>query len=150
MEIQKDYKELFELFNVNKVEYLIVGAYALALHGSPRFTGDLDILIHPEINNAKRVLVALTKFGFGSIGLSESDFTQPDKVIQLGVAPVRIDIITSLTGVSWEEAISGRVQGKYDDIPIYYLGRKQLIANKKALGRKKDLADLESLGEDNG
>jgi len=148
MEVQKDFKELLALFNEHKVEYVIVGGYALAFHGAPRYTGDIDILIHPDTANAHRILKALDDFGFGSINVTAEDFEKPENVIQLGVPPVRVDIITSITGVSWEDVCAGRIQGKYGDIPVYYIGRKQFISNKRAVGRKKDLADLEALGED--
>jgi hypothetical protein len=147
MEVQQDFKRLLELFNVHEVEYIIVGAYALAFHGAPRYTGDMDIWIRPDHQNAKRVFAAIDEFGFGSVGLKESDFVNPEKVVQLGVPPVRIDILTSLTGVSWEDAFSGRVGGKYGETTVYYLGRDQFIINKRALARKKDFADLEALGE---
>lgn len=148
MEVQQDFKDLLALFNEHKVEYMIVGAYALAFHGAPRYTGDIDILVKPDPLNAQRIMAALNKFGFGLVGLKAEDFETPDKVIQLGVPPVRVDIATSITGVSWKEAFSGRVEGKYGDIPVYYIGRQQFISNKQALGRKKDLADLEALGEE--
>lgn len=148
MEIQEDFRDLLELFNAHKVEYLVVGAYALAYHGAPRYTGDIDIYAKPDAVNAQRIMAALHEFGFGSVGLTAADFQSPDNVIQLGVPPVRVDIITSITGVSWEEAFSGRVEGKYGDIPVHYIGREQFILNKRALGRKKDLADLEALGEE--
>lgn len=148
MEAQQDFKELLGLFNSHKVDYMVVGGYALAFHGAPRYTGDIDILVRRDEENARRVLAALDEFGFGSAGLEKSDFTYAGKVVQLGAPPVRIDIITSLTGVSWEEAFSGRVKGNYGDIPVYYLGRNQFISNKKSIARKKDLADLEALGEE--
>jgi hypothetical protein len=146
MEIQKDFKELLELFNAHKVEYLIVGGYALAFHGAPRFTGDIDLLIKPDSENAKRILTALAEFGFGSLELSEADFTVSQRVVQLGVPPVRIDIMTSLTGILWEKAIAGKVPGNYGQTTVHFIGKEDLIANKKVLGRKKDLADLEALG----
>ncbi len=148
MEVQNDFKELLELFNAHKVEYMIVGGYALAFHGAPRYTGDIDILVKPDQENALRVLSALEEFGFGSVGLEKSDFISQDKIVQLGVPPVRVDIITTISGITWEEAASGKVAGKYGDIPVYYIGRDQFIANKRAIGRKRDLADLEALGED--
>lgn len=148
MEIQQDFKELLALFNAHKVDYIIVGAYALAYHGAPRATGDIDILVRPDTQNAQSILKALKEFGFASLNLKVKDFAVQDKVIQLGVAPVRIDIVTSITGVSWEEAIAGREKGFYGDIPVQYLGRKQFIANKRAIGRKKDIADLEAIGEE--
>ncbi|MBI1871549.1 MAG: nucleotidyl transferase AbiEii/AbiGii toxin family protein [Chlamydiae bacterium] len=147
MEVQPDFKDLLVLFNNNKVEYLLVGGYALAFHGAPRFTGDMDIFVKPDPQNAKCIINALTQFGFGSLDVSPLDFESPGKIVQLGVPPVRIDIITSTTGVSWEDAVSGKVDGKYGDIPVSYMGREEFISNKKAMGRKKDLADVEALGE---
>ena len=147
MEIQKDFKELLELFNAHQVEYMIVGGYALSFHGAPRFTGDLDIFVNSDGSNSKRILSALEEFGFGSVGLTQHDFENPGNIVQLGVPPVRVDIITSITGVSWDEAFSGRAEGKYGDVQVYFIGREQFIANKKALSRKKDEADLEALGE---
>ena len=148
MEVQQDFRELLELFNAHKVEYLIVGANALALHGAPRFTGDLDILIKPEEGNALRIIAALDKFGFSSLNLSTTDLEKPDTIIQLGIPPVRIDIITSLTAVSWDEAFRGKVEGLLGDVCVSYRGRGQYVSNKKAIGRNKDMADLEALGED--
>jgi len=113
MEIQQDFKELLELFNAHKVEYMIVGGYALAFHGAPRYTGDIDILVKPDQENALRILSALEEFGFGSVGLEKSDFISQDKIVQLGVPPVRVDIITTISGITWEEAASGKVAGKY-------------------------------------
>jgi len=146
MEVQQDFRDLLVLFNAHKVDYIIVGAHALAYHGVPRYTGDMDILVCPDPENAQRILKALVEFGFGSVGLAAEDFTVPDKVVQLGVAPVRIDIVTSITGVSWEKAVAGRVQGKYGDVLAPFIGKKEFILNKRALGRKKDQADLEALG----
>ena len=147
MEVQPDFRDLLALFNAHKVKYIIVGAYALAYHGAPRATGDIDLLVHPDEHNAQAILKALNEFGLGSMKLKARDFTQPDKVIQLGVAPVRIDIVTSITGVDWSEAIAGKKKGLYGKVPVQYLGKKQFIANKRAVGRKKDLADIEALGE---
>ncbi len=147
MEIHNDFKELLKLFNKHKVEYLVVGDYALAFHGVPHFTGDIDLFVKPVCDNAKRVIVALDEFGFGSLDLSEDDFTTPGKVIQLGVPPIRIDIITRISGVSWEKANSDKVPGQYDQTPVFFISREDFIANKKATGRKKDAADIEALGE---
>jgi len=148
MEVQKDFKELLEFFNAHKVKYLIVGGYALAFYGAPRYTGDIDILVKPDEKNAQRVLDALEEFGFGSVGLDKPDFMCKNRVVQLGVPPVRIDIITSISGVSWDEAFAGKVESKYGNIPVFYIGRDQFIKNKKVTGRRKDLADLEALGEE--
>jgi hypothetical protein len=148
MEVQQDFRDLLELFNKYKVDYIIVGAYALGFHGAPRYTGDLDVFVRPDPINARSIMQALREFGFGSVGLTAADFEEEGKVIQLGVPPVRVDIITSITGVSWEQARSGRVKGRLGDLTVYYVGRGDFIANKRALGRKKDMADLEALGED--
>jgi hypothetical protein len=148
MEVQQDFKELLKFFNAHEVDYIIVGAHALAYHGAPRYTGDMDILVRPDSENAQRILRALDEFGFGSLDLTVEDFTTLDKVVQLGVAPVRVDIVTSITGISWEETATGRVEGIYGDVTVYYIGRREFILNKRAIGRKKDLADLEALGEE--
>ena len=147
MDPHPDFKELLASFNSHGVDYLVVGAYALAFHGAPRYTGDIDLLVRPDPENARAVLAALADFGFASLGLSESDFLTPDRVVQLGVPPVRIDLLTSLTGVSWEEARAHRVAGHYGDIPVHFIGKTEYVRNKRATGRKKDAADLEALGE---
>jgi hypothetical protein len=147
MEVQPDFRDMLALLNSRGVEYVIVGAYALAHHGAPRNTGDLDIYVRPSPANARLVVAALRDFGFGSLGLTEADFSQPEQVIQLGRPPVRIDLITSISGVTWEQADRGRVTGKYGELDVPFLGRTELAANKRATGRKKDLADLEALGE---
>ena len=148
MEIQKAFKRLLALFNAHKVDYVIVGGYALAFHGVPRVTGDIDLLVSPDGENAQRILAALDEFGFGSMNLSAGDFATPRNVVQLGEPPVRIDIMTSLTGVSWERVDAGKVADHYGDTPVFLIGKDDFIANKKALGRKRDLADLEALGEE--
>ncbi len=147
MEIRNDFKELLELFNKHKVEYLIVGGYALAFHGAPRFTQDIDLFVRPTGENAERVLLALNEFGFGSINLSKEDFTTPGMIVQFGVAPVRIDVVTSVSGVSWEKADAGKVAGFYADTPVFFIGREDFITNKRTTGRAKDTADIEALGE---
>jgi len=147
MEIQSDFKELLELFNSHKVEYLVTGAYALAFHGAPRYTGDIDLFVNPQPVNAERIIAALHEFGFGSLGLKPDDFTEPGQIIQLSIPPARVDIITSISGVAWQEAEAGKVSGSCGGIPVNFLGREQFITNKRATGRIKDLADIESLGE---
>jgi hypothetical protein len=148
VEVQQDFRDLLALLNKYKVEYLIVGAYALGLHGAPRYTGDLDVLVRPDPINASSIMQALIEFGFGSVGLTAADFEEEGKVVQLGFPPVRVDILTSITGVSWEQAESGRVKGQFGDVTVHYIGRDEFIANKRALGRKKDLADIEAVGEE--
>lgn len=148
MEVQQDFRDLLALFNAHKVDYIIVGAHALAYHGAPRYTGDMDIFVRPDPNNARRILSALNEFGFGSLDVTVEDLALPDKVVQLGITPVRVDIMTSITGVSWEDAKAGRVSGTYGGLKVYYIGKKEFVLNKRAIGRKKDLADLEAVGED--
>jgi hypothetical protein len=145
MEIQQDFKEFFECLNAGRVDYLIVGGHAVAFHGAPRFTGDIDLYVKPDPANAQRILDALNAFGFGGLDLTVEDFLEPDKVIQLGVPPVRIDLITSISGVSWKDAADGAVEGTYGGVPVNYIGRDALILNKKSTGRKRDAADLEAL-----
>ena len=149
MEAQADFKELCELFNSHKVEYLIVGGHALAFHGAPRFTGDIDLLVRPTEANARRIIDALKAFGFEGTGLEVADFVTPGRIIQAGVPPVRVDIITSITGVSWEQADGGKVAGDYGGVPVSFIGRREFLANKAAAGRKKDLADIEALNRKN-
>ena len=147
MEIQKDFRDLLVLLNKNDVAFMIVGGYALAFHGAPRFTGDIDIYVRPDPDNAIRILAALNEFGFGSLGLTSEDFQSPNKVTQLGVPPIRIDLITSITGVTWEEAEDNKCAGNYGDVPVFFIGKDQFIANKMATGRKKDLADIEAIDD---
>lgn len=148
MELQNDFKELLELFNAHDVQYLIVGGYALAYFGAPRYTGDIDIFVKSDSKNASLILKALSNFGFGSAGLKLEDFTNTDNIIQLGYPPVRVDIMTSISGVSWEDAYNSREKGKCGDVTVYFIGLDQYIQNKRASGRKKDLADLEALGKE--
>ena len=145
MKLPKDSKELLRLFDANKVDYVIVGAFAVAFHGRPRFTGDLDILLATSDDNARRVLKSLREFGFGALGVTVEDLTHPDRIVQLGVAPNRIDLITSLTGISNEEVWKGRVRGELDALQVWFVGLSELIRNKRATGRPQDLADAESL-----
>ncbi len=147
MEVQSDFRDLLALLRKREVDFLLVGAYALAFHGVPRFTGDIDVYVRRDAENARKIVAAIDDFGFGSLGLTAADFEKREHVIQLGVPPVRIDLLTSLTGVSWEDAYAGRAEGMYGDVPVSYLGRRELVANKRATGRLKDLADLEALGE---
>ena len=148
MEVQEDFREFLELLNAHKVQFIIVGGYALAFHGAPRFTSDIDIFVKPDNTNAKRIINALAEFGFSSLDLTVNDLIDQNKVIQLGLPPVRIDIITSISGVTWEEADTSKEPGLFGNVPVSYIGIKQFITNKRATGRKKDLADIEALGEE--
>lgn len=145
MRLNRDLREFLELLNSRRVEYVIVGAHCLAFHGRPRYTGDLDILIQPTTENAARLLELLHGFGFADAGFAESDFTQPGQVIQLGRPPNRIDLLTTLTGVSAMEAFSSKVPAEIDGIPVFVLSKEVLIQNKRAVARPQDLADLDDL-----
>ena len=145
MEILPDFKELFALLNANQVEYVIAGGYAMAYHGSPRYTGDIDIYIRPEPANARNVLKTLDEFGIPDLDLTEQDLTTPDQVIQIGVEPMRVDLLTSLDGVTWDEVRAGCASAAYGDVQVLFIGKRELIRNKKATNRLKDRADLEAL-----
>lgn len=142
-----DFKDLLREFNEQGVEYLVVGAHALAAHGHVRATKDLDIWVRPSPTNAAQVISALTRFGAPLHDLTESDLTRPGLIFQIGVPPLRIDVITAIDGVAFDEAWPDRVEVKLGDQTIPVLSRHHLIANKKASGRLQDLADIERLGE---
>lgn len=134
--------------NAHKVEYLVVGAHALARHGVIRNTLDFDVLVKPTLENGVKIVAALDAFGFDSLNLKPEEFLDDELILQLGYPPVRIDVITSISGVTWDQAFEGRVPGKLGDVDTFFLGREQFIANKRATGRMKDLGDIEALGEE--
>ena len=145
MKLQKDLREFIELLNSQKVEYLIAGAYSLALHSAPRFTGDIDIFVKVSRENAARLEKVIQAFGFGSTGLGAEDFLKPNQVIQLGIAPNRIDILTGLSGVEFDQAWASKETAHLDGLQVYMLSKELLIKNKLATGRPQDLADVERL-----
>lgn len=152
MMLDTDLRELLALLTEHHVEFLIVGGHAVAFHGYPRLTDDLDLFVRADAANAARIMAALESFGFGGIGLTASDFIADDRVIQLGRAPNRVDLLTRLWGVPFEDAWSQKVAGELDGVSVWMLSRANLIANKRATARPQDLADaaaLELLG-DNG
>ncbi len=142
--LNRDFKEFAELLRAHGVEYLLVGGYALAAHGHPRYTGDIDFWIAPEPANVERLLVALAAFGFGSLGLRPEDFGG-DSVIQLGRPPNRIDLLTRIDGVSFAECWPRRLQVVLEGSELQLIGLEDFKTNKRASGRLKDLADLEAL-----
>lgn len=142
-----DFEALLAELNGADARFLVVGAYAVALHSRPRATGDLDLWVEPTPTNAARVHRALRAFGAPLADLSETDLQQPDLVYQIGVPPRRIDILTSLDGLTFSEAWPSRVQGALGRVACSFLGRADLIRNKRATGRPRDLADLADLGE---
>jgi hypothetical protein len=145
MPLPEDWRAFIESLNSNEVEYLVVGAVALAHHGFPRYTGDLDVLVRSSPNNAQRLESALAEFGFAALGLKANDFVDSYRVIQLGVPPNRIDLLTSLTGVTFDEAWAGRVEAIVEGTRVNFIGREALILNKRMTGRTKDKLDLEAL-----
>ncbi len=147
MPLPDDWRAFIESLNSNGVEYLVVGAVALAHHGFPRYTGDLDVFVDNSPDNAERMETALAEFGVAALGLKASDFDEPYRVIQLGIPPYRIDILTSLTGIAFVEAWPSRVEAVVGETQVNFIGREALIRNKRTTGRLKDKADLEALGE---
>lgn len=145
MKLTKDLREFVASLTSSRAEFLVVGAHAVAYHGYPRFTGDIDLWVRPSADNAARVLKALDMFGFGGLGLKVDDLVSPGKVVQLGYPPNRIDLLTAISGVTFDEAWADRVHGLLDDLPVDYLSLANLVRNKRASGRTKDLADLERL-----
>ena len=143
--LQTDLREFIALLNSHKVEYLLVCGHAVAFHGHPRFTGDIDFLIRTTPENAARVLNVLHDFGFADLSIVEHDLIAPGRVLQLGHPPNRIDVLTSITGVDFDTAWTARVQGHLDDQPVTLLSREHLLQNKRASGRPKDLADVAKL-----
>lgn len=146
MRLQKDLKEFIELLNSHGVRYIIVGGYAVAYHGHPRFTGDIDLFVEAASDNARRILAALHDFGFSDLELKLEDFEQPDNVVQLGLPPNRIDLLTSISGLSFAQVWQDRLTAQLDGVPVCFISKKLLLANKLASGRAKDLADVEELG----
>jgi predicted nucleotidyltransferase len=147
MSLNADLREFIELLNSRGVEYVIVGAHSLAFHARPRYTGDLDILVRPSPENGAKLVSLLRDFGFAKGDLAESDFTVPEQMIQLGRAPNRIDLLTSISGVTVEDAFSTRMLAELEGLPVFVLSKEALILNKRAVGRPQDMADLESLEE---
>jgi hypothetical protein len=145
MKLNKDWREFIDSFNANGVEYLIVGAFAVAWHGYPRFTADIDFLVRPQISNAERVLKALRDFGFGSLDVQVEDLCRPNHILQLGVKPNRIDIITSIAGVTFEDAWASRVTGSIEGLPVFFIGIDEMILTKETTGRLQDAADAQAL-----
>ena len=147
MEMDQDFKEFGRLLLEHDVRFLIVGGYAVAVHGAPRFTGDLATWIWIDGANAERLLAELEDFGFGSLPLSVDDLVAPDLVIQLGYPPHRIDLLTGIDGIEFDEAWERRISVRIDEDELPFISRDDLITNKLAAGRPKDLADVAALEE---
>jgi hypothetical protein len=148
MIFEQDFIDFIELLNNHNVEYMVVGAHALAFHGRPRHTGDLDIWIKPSEENAERIVLVLKDFGFGSLRLGKEDFLKENYVTQLGYPPLRIDILNSISGVDFDDAYKGRIIGENEDLQISFINISDFIANKQATGRAKDIGDIDALKKD--
>jgi hypothetical protein len=144
-EPMKDFEELLACLIRHGVEFVVVGAHALAHHAKPRYTKDLDLFVEPTAANARRIVAALEEFGFGGIGIEAEDFDRPGRILQLGTPPNRVDLMTSIDGVTFAEVWRSRVTGKYGQAVVPYIGYEALIRNKTASGRPQDLADLQIL-----
>lgn len=147
--MNKDFRDIVVELVRAEARFLIVGAHALGIYGVQRATGDLDIWIDPSPENVERVWSALGAFGAptDALGIQQADLTQPDIVAQFGLPPYRIDLLTGVSGVTFDEAWPKRVEELFEGVRAPFIGRDELIRNKRATGRTRDLADLESLGE---
>ncbi len=143
--LSKDFKEFIESLNKSDVRYLVVGGYAVAFHGHPRYTKDLDVWVELSPDNANRIVKALEDFGFGSLDIKAEDFLVGDQIIQLGFPPHRIDILTTLKGVTFEQCYQSKAHLEVDGVPINFIDVENLKRNKRATGRSQDLADVENL-----
>ena len=145
MKVQKDYEEFLKLLNRSNAKYVIVGAYALAYHAKPRYTKDMDIFIEPTVENATAILQAIKDFGFRETDLTPKDIVEEDKILQLGYEPIRIDILSSLSGCIFSEVWENRIKGKYGNTEVYFIRKDDLLKNKRASGRKQDIVDIDLL-----
>jgi uncharacterized nucleotidyltransferase DUF6036 len=143
--LDKDLLELLELFRSKGVEFLVVDGHAVAFHGYPRLTEDLDLFVRPDLANGEMIVSALREFGFGSLEITAAGFQADDRVIQLGRAPNRVDLLTRMYGVDFAAAWERRIAALLDDVPVWMISREDLIANKRATGRTQDIADAERL-----
>ena len=145
-ELAPDFDEFFGLLTARGVEFLVVGAYALACHGAPRYTGDIDVFLRPTTENAARLLDVISTFGFPPTNLQPQQVIEPTRIIQMGVEPVQIHVMSAISGVTWDEAWAGRVEARCGSRDLPFIGRAEFIRNKRAAGRLKDLADIEAIG----
>lgn len=142
-----DFKDFLKLLNSHAIEYLLIGGYAVGYHGFPRSTGDMDIWIASTASNARKILRALNEFGFGGVGATETLFQQPHKVIRMGHPPVRIEVLTTISGVEFSSCYAARIEAEIDGLMVKIINLNDLRINKRASGRLKDLNDLDNLPE---
>jgi len=145
MTLAQDFEDFIRLLNKFDVEYMVVGGYAMAFHGKPRYTGDLDIWINISEANAEKLIEVIKAFGMASLGLEKDDFLQPGYVSQIGYPPLRIDILNSIDGVNFKEAFQNRQKIVEDDLEISYISLNDLLQNKVASGRKQDIQDVREI-----
>ncbi len=145
MFVNSDFSDLLRLFKDNNVRYLVVGGYAVIQYAEPRFTGDLDVWVSVDSKNARAVFTALQEFGAPLVGLSETDFSEEGYFYQMGVPPVRVDVLMGISGVEFEEAWARRVNVDFDGVVVVFISREDLITAKLASGRPQDLLDVEAL-----
>ena len=145
MNLNQDFQEFVELFVAHEVEFLIVGGYALAAHGHPRYTKDLDVWVWLGLENSQRIITAIEEFGFGDLGLTATDFQEPDVMVQLGHEPQRIDILTFATGLQFSDAYKNRVYISIGNVQVPFISVDDLRTNKLATGRPRDIADVADL-----
>jgi hypothetical protein len=145
LDLAPDFNEFCALLRARHVEFVIVGAHALAFHGHPRYTGDLDILVRPTIQNAERLLSAIADFGFDDVPLTPAQVIEPARLIEMGVAPVQIHVMSEISGVPWDEVWMTREMGRLGFENVAFIGREAFIRNKRAAGRAQDIADIEAL-----
>jgi hypothetical protein len=141
----QDFREFVGLLEKNEVAYIIVGGYAVGYHGYPRFTGDLDIWLQISEDNAKRIVASINEFGMNSLGLTESDFMIHDNIIQIGYPPLRIDLLSDIDGVSFDECYKNKIRADHEGFVYNIISYDDLIKNKKASNRSKDKGDIENL-----
>ena len=146
-ELNPDFRDVLSLFNAEGVEYVVVGGYALAAHGFPRATGDIDLWVRPTAENASRTYRALVAFGAPADRFTEKDFESNDLILQIGVPPSRVDVITGIEGVTFDEAWPNRAVIEVEGIEVPVIGRRELLRNKRAVGRPQDRADVSRLEE---
>lgn len=145
MTLPQDWREFIELLNSNGVEYVVVGGHAVGFHGYPRFTGDIDFFVRATPENARRIVSALGAFGFPGADDLESTFNEVDKVVQIGRPPNRIDLLTGLSGIDYDEASRDALDASLGGVPVRIIGRSALLKNKRSTGRTKDIADAEEI-----
>ena len=145
MTLDPDFEDFIQFLNQYEVDYMIVGGYAMAFHGSPRYTGDLDIWIDISESNAEKMLLVINAFGFSSLGFKKEDFLKENLINQIGYPPLRIDILTNIDGIDFKEAYTQKQVIEIEDLKANYIGLRDLIQNKKTSGREKDIIDVKTL-----